>query len=338
MLAERVKRNLAVLELLKAKGANKDDNVANLDLLKKYTGWGGLREAIFTPNIYKELKNHLTDSEINSFKQTIGSAYYTPELLIKFMWSSLISMGFSGLRQDGNRRNILEPSAGIGGFFNHMPAEIAKNSYIDAVELDNISCQLLSKIHPNITIINSSFESFYCNDQRYDLIIGNPPYGSNRAKDIFNPELSDLRIHHWFVAKSAKMLRKNGIIAMILPQFFLDNVKDHVRNIVNEAGVNLILAYRLPDDLFANAKVTVDIVFLQKAAKQFDWQNTRQKKIGEDSKAINEYYFNNPQHILGKLAIIPMYDRLGITCKSDGDLRKKLGEVYLKINRLANKI
>ena len=42
---------------------------------------------------------------------------------------------------------------------------------------------------------------------------------------------------------------------MILPQFFLDNTKDHARNIINESGVNLILAYRLPDNLFADAKL-----------------------------------------------------------------------------------
>jgi hypothetical protein len=76
------------------------------------------------------------------------------------------------------------------------------------------------------------------------------------------------------------MLRDKGIIAMILPQFFLDNTKDHARNIINESGVNLILAYRLPDNLFADAKITVDLVFLQKTEKIFEWQSTRQTKIG----------------------------------------------------------
>jgi type I restriction-modification system DNA methylase subunit len=245
-------------------------------------------------------------------------------------------MGFKGLRADGSGKscNILEPSAGSGIFFNHMPQIIAKNANIDAIELDNSSCKLFSKLHGNINIINTGFENFCCNDNRYDLIIGNPPYGRSSVNDIFNPDLSHLIIHHWFVAKSAKMLRDKGIIAMILPQFFLDNVKDHARDIINKSGVNLIFAYRLPDNLFADAKITVDLVFLQKADKTHEWQATKRKTIGEHSKPINEYFFNNPHHVLGELEIVPMYDRMGITCKSSGDLRTQLAGVYSKIKKI----
>ncbi len=331
MSEERIKKNLEVLAAL----SNYDNKAEiNQELLNQYSGFGGLREAIFTPSVFRELKRYLTDDEINSVKKTLGSAYYTPELLVKFIWTALVRMGFSGLRVDGNRRNILEPAAGTGIFFNHIPQIIAKNSYIDAIELDNTSCKLFNKLHGNINIINTGFENFCCNDSRYDLIIGNPPYGRSMVNDVFNPDLSHLIIHHWFVAKSAKMLRDKGIIAMILPQFFLDNVKDHARDIINKSGVNLILAYRLPDNLFADAKITVDLVFLQKIDKVFDWQATRQKKLGEYSKPMNEYFCNNPHHVLGELQVIPMYDRMGITCKSNGDLRMQLATVYSKIRKI----
>jgi hypothetical protein len=211
---------------------------------------------------------------------------------------------------------------------------IAKNANIDAIELDNSSCKLFSKLHGNINIINTGFENFCCNDNRYDLIIGNPPYGRNTVNDIFNSDLAHLIIHHWFVAKSARMLRDKGIIAMILPRFFLDNVKDHARDIINKSGVNLVLAYRLPDSLFADAKITVDLVFLQKTDKTHEWQATKRKVIGEYSKPINEYFLNNPHHVLGELEIIPMYDRMGITCKSSGDLRTQLAGVYSKIKKI----
>lgn len=49
---------------------------------------------------------------------------------------------------------------------------------------------------------------------------------------------------------------------MVLPQFFLDNVKDHARNIIAASGVRLA-AYRLPDNLFAGAKITVRYSFLE---------------------------------------------------------------------------
>ena len=92
--------------------------------------------------------------------------------------------------------------------------------------------------------------------------------------------------------------------------------------------------YRLPDSLFADAKITVDLVFLQKTDKTHEWQDTRRKTIGEYSKPINEYFFNNPHHVLGELHIVSMYNRMGITCKSSGDLRIQLAGVYSKIKKI----
>jgi len=332
---DRIEKNLKVLKLL-SKNDSHISEEQKREVLNAYSGWGGLRDAIFTPSVYRRLKYYLSDDEISSVKKTVNSAYYTPDLLVKFIWAALMRMGFNGLQSDGKGKscNILEPSAGTGIFFNHMPQIIAKNANIDAIELDNSSCKLFSKLHGNINIINTGFENFCCNDNRYDLIIGNPPYGRSSVNDIFNPDLSHLIIHHWFVAKSSRMLRDKGIIAMILPRFFLDNVKDHARDIINKSGVNLVLAYRLPDSLFADAKITVDLVFLQKTDKTHEWQDTRRKTIGEYSKPINEYFSNNPHHVLGELHIVSMYNRMGITCKSSGDLRIQLGGVYSKIKKI----
>ena len=44
---------------------------------------------------------------------------------------------------------------------------------------------------------------------------------------------------------------------MVLPKFFLDNVKDHARTIIAANGINMLAAYRLPDNLFANVKCRV---------------------------------------------------------------------------------
>ena len=122
---------------------------------------------------------------------------------------------------------------------------------------------------------------------------------------------------------------------MVVPQFFLDNTKDHARNVINDVGVNMVAAYRLPDNLFANAKITVDIVFLQKATTNTKWLTTQNITIGKHTKPINEYFVDNPDHILGELQIVPMYDRMGITCKTKGNLRDQLYDSCLKIKRLS---
>ena len=325
MFKERLEKNFKVLAAIAAD----QNNVTNicLELLNQYSGFGGLREAIFTPSIYKELKQYLNDDEINSIKKTLNSAYYTSPLVVKFMWTALIRMGLKG-------GDILEPAIGIGAFLDHMPQKLKQLSNVDGVEIDQVTCNILIRKYPEINLICSGFENIYFGSKKYDLIISNPPYGRNPVNDIFNLDLTHLIIHHWFVAKSARMLKDKGVIAMVLPNFFLDNAKDHARNFIYDAEVDLISAYRLPDDLFANAKVTVDIVFLQKAKTNINWLKTKKITIGNDTKSINEYFVDKPENIMGELAIVPMYARTGITCKSKGDLRDRLYQACLKIDRL----
>ena len=113
MIKERVEKNLQVLQLL----ANNELNMSKeekIKILNQYTGWGGLRDAIYTPSVYRRLKRYLSDEEITSVKKTVNSAYYTPDLLIKFIWAALVRMGFKG-------GDILEPAIGTGVFLDHIP-------------------------------------------------------------------------------------------------------------------------------------------------------------------------------------------------------------------------
>ena len=221
-----------------------------------------MREAIYTPSIYKELKKYLSDTKIESIKQSTNSAYYTPELLIKFIWSMLSRLGFKG-------GDILEPGVGIGSFLDHIPTDIKDNSKIDAVEMDLLTSQILAKKYEDLTISCTGFENLNYGNKKYDPVILNPPYSSQLVEDIYYKDLSHLAIYHFFVAKSARLLKEGGIIAMVLPQFFLDNVKDHAREIITSNGVNLLAAYRLPDNLFDCAKIIVDIVFYKKQTRRY---------------------------------------------------------------------
>ena len=126
MFKERLEKNFKVLAAIAAD----QNNVTNicLELLNQYSGFGGLREAIFTPSIYKELKQYLNDDEINSIKKTLNSAYYTSPLVVKFMWTALIRMGLKG-------GDILEPAIGIGAFLDHMPQKLKQLSNVDGVAI-----------------------------------------------------------------------------------------------------------------------------------------------------------------------------------------------------------
>jgi hypothetical protein len=143
--------------------------------------------------------------------------------------------------------------------------------------------------------------------------------------DEQHPDLKGFCIHHYFVAKCMRLLKPEGFLAMVLPSYFLDNGRDHVRHIIDKEGGSLLAAYRLPEDLFCDAKVTIDIVFLKKGKAGKKWLQTKDVRIGGKSKPLNEYYHLHSHHILGNLEIVPMYERMGLTCKRRGDPFQLLG-------------
>ncbi|MBY0281065.1 MAG: Eco57I restriction-modification methylase domain-containing protein [Alphaproteobacteria bacterium] len=300
---QRVQKNLEALAELKEKSPNPKK-------LKQYTGWGGLRNAIFTPDVYRILKKHCSESEIASIKKTISNAYFTPPLLIDFI--------FEGLkRMNKPFKNILEPSAGHGLFFERMPKSFKEQGKVHAVEMDEVSCRMLRCLYPDVDVYQGGFES-YQPEATFDLIIGNPPYGREMVNDEKHLDISALRIHHYFVAKSMRLLAPGGVLAMVLPRYFLDNRRDHARDIIHQEGGSLLAAYRLPDNLFDDAKVTVDVVFLVKEARDTDWIHFDKIRIDNELAHINRYFSVNPAHIIGELAIVEAYGRAELTCR-EGD-------------------
>lgn len=295
---QRVQKNLQALAELKSKKPNPA-------VLKQYTGWGGLRNAIFTPNVYKELKGYVSNQDLISIKKTLTNAYYTPQELIKFIYQAL-----SLLKRSFER--ILEPSAGHGLFFEFMPEEFSQ-AKLCAVEMDRISCRLMECLYPNVELFCGGFET--CNlETTFDLIIGNPPYGRETLIDEHHMDLSNLRIHHYFVAKCMRLLAPGGVLAMVLPRYFLDNRRDHARELIHQEGGSLLAAYRLPDNLFADAKVTVDVVFLIKEKRSDDWLYFDKLQLQGETTYINRYFSANPSHVIGELGLVEAYGRNELTC------------------------
>ncbi len=310
-----MQRELANLETIKALAHGNIDREA----LKQYSGWGGLRKTIYEPSFYLQMKKYLSDDEILTIKKTLTNAYYTPTPIIKVMYEYLRYLGFEGGR-------IMEPGAGNGAFIEHMPKEIRQNSKIYAVELEPISAKILNSLYPDITVKNCGFETLDIKPV-FDLVIGNPPYGKEVLNDLYNSDLNHLVIHHYFVAKSMRALKAGGLLAMVLPSYFLDNIKDHAREIIAAEGGSLISAFRLPDDLFDDAKVTVDLVFLKKESNgSKDWVNTSKIKVNGQDFNINNYYVSNNAHILGDLSSVWLKhcQRHQLTCKSNGNVFEQL--------------
>jgi len=306
----RTDQNLQVINAI----AQKNFNPA---LLEKYSGFGGIGMELSEYDYYKKLSSIIPKDEIAKIKETTKTAYYTPELLVRFIYKALENLGFRG-------GNIVEPASGNGAFIKHMPKAMRESSKILAIEPEPIAHTIIKSLYPDVKTLNKKFEDVELQANSFDLVIGNPPYGSCTIEDKSNPDLSKHAIHHYFSSRGVRLLKQNGILAFVINAYFMDNIFDHVRDIITKEGGSLLAAYRLPDNVFQNAKVTTDIIFITKNKLPTKWQKTKPIAIGNQTKQINEYYINNPQNILGKLNIIPIYERTGLVCEEEGNLIQKL--------------
>ncbi|MBX9865467.1 MAG: SAM-dependent methyltransferase [Burkholderiales bacterium] len=291
------------------------------EILKQYKGFGGLRNCFWDKQLYGQVMrairaNFGTEQEktiLEHLRQSTKSAYYTPKEIIKFMYRYLEQVcEFTG-------GDILEPSCGNGAFFEYMPEHIKANSNLTGVEYDILTSKLVKGIYPEVEIINNGLQSIDFSGRKYDLIIGNPPYSGEKITDDFMPELNGYTIHHYFTAKCMRLLKDNGILAFVLPSFYMDIPRNNTRHIINGESV-IIDVIRLPENMFEQATVTVDILLLRKTGNKIhEITNTVTHKQGEASDQINEFWVKNPNRILGKLKLkwVKSYNRFVPTCEID---------------------
>jgi hypothetical protein len=246
----------------------------------------------------------------NTLRHSCKSAYYTPKEVINFMYRYLVEVcNFKG-------GEILEPSCGNGTFFEHMPTELKTRSKITGVEMDILTSKLVQGIYPDIKIINQQIQDIDFNDKKYDLIIGNPPYSAEVMTDEQMPDLNGYTIHHYFIAKCVRLLNDEGILAFVMPSFYMDIPRKNTRAIISGEAI-LIDAVRLPDNLFEQATVTVDILFIRKTGNRLhNFVDTIDLVQDRKKDKINQYWQDRPHRILGdlKLKWVEAYQRYVPTC------------------------
>ena len=267
-------------------------------ILFRYVGWGGLADA-FDPDKeswskeYAQLKELLTPEEYAAARGSTLNAHYTSPTVIKAIYEAVGRMGFE-------TGNILEPSCGVGNFFGMLPEEM-RNSRLYGVELDSISGRIAKQLYPKADITVAGFET---TDRRdfYDLAVGNVPFGQYQVRDKAYDKLN-FSIHNYFFAKALDQVRPGGVVAFVTSRYTMDAKDSTVRRYLAQRA-ELLGAIRLPNDAFkknAGAEVVSDIIFLQKRDRPLDivpeWTQTGQT---EDGFAINRYFLDHPEMVLGR--------------------------------------
>ena len=316
---EKFNHNIEAIKLLKELG-DRPATQKQQRALARYVGWGGLKQAFFKDDgtVAKgwekraaELKELLTPEEYNAAKASVLNAHYTTPSVVHAIYAGLEKLGFTHGR-------VLEPSVGVGNFFGMMPKEMRAKSNLIGVELDTITGGIAKKLYGGSARITApmGFQDFDIAPGSFDLAIGNPPFGDETITDLKNRDISGLRIHNYFFAKSMKALRPGGVMAMVVSKGFMDSTKNQKGREQMFREAQLLGAYRLPNEAFkanANADVTTDIIFLQKrpeplTTEQLAQENTndyrnRAEFTGVDGNTmkINRYFVENPDNLLGDM-------------------------------------
>ena len=298
---QKYARNIeAIRTLFKLEQEHRDATAEEQQVLSRYVGWGGLADA-FDPGKnswakeYVELKGLLSEDEYAAARSSTLNAHYTSPAVIRGIYDAVERMGFrSG--------NILEPSMGVGNFFGMLP-DTMQDSRLYGVELDSITGRIAKKLYPQADITVAGFET---TDRRdfYDLAVGNVPFGNYKVNDKAYNKLG-FSIHNYFFAKAIDQVRPGGVVAFVTSRYTMDSKDSTARKHMAERA-DLLGAIRLPNNAFranAGTDVVSDIIFLQKRDRPADIEPAWvQLGKTEDGFAINQYFIDHPEMVLGVLS------------------------------------
>ena len=299
---QKYARNIeAIRTLFQLEQEHRGATAEEQEVLSQYVGWGGLSDA-FDPSKdswakeYTELKGLLSEDEYAAARASTLNAHYTSPTVIRGIYDAVERMGF-------HSGNILEPSMGIGNFFGMLPESMA-DSRLYGVELDSITGRIAQKLYPEANIKVAGFET---TDRRdfYDLAVGNVPFGNYKVNDKAYNKLN-FSIHNYFFAKAIDQVRPGGVVAFVTSRYTMDSKDSTARKHMAERA-DLLGAIRLPNNAFranAGTDVVSDIIFLQKRDRPIDHEpDWVQLGKTEDGFAINQYFVDHPEMVLGQLTM-----------------------------------
>lgn len=297
---ERFNHNRRAIQLLKK--LEDEHRLADTNeqrILADYVGWGGLSDYFKEDNPhYQELKELLTEDEYASARESTLTAFYTPPVVIKALYSALENMHF-------RTGNVLEPSCGIGNFMGLVPESMASAKFY-GVELDSISGRIAQQLYQNSSIAVQGFEDTNLPDSFFDAAVGNVPFGQFKVPDK-RYDKHNFLIHDYFFARTLDKVRPGGVVAFITSKGTMDKENPAVRKYIAQRA-DLLGAIRLPNNTFKDAagtEVTSDIIFLQKRDRLIDiepeWVHLA---TDENGIRMNSYFVSNPEMVLGDMQMI----------------------------------
>ncbi len=254
------------------------------------------------------LKTFLTKEEWDSAQGSHVNAMYTHPKVGRVLWEMIDKLGMGEV----GKLRVLEPSIGANGVLFSSAPEKFQDSIREAVELDTLSNEIATYLFPNDIIHEGNYGEVNLPRDYFDLVIGNPPYGTGRLfSPVFanDPVVSKCPNHEVFMAKAVRELREGGILIFVNSRYFMDKSDPVFRQWMADRA-NLVSAFRLPSGAFkknAGTEVVTDILIFQKRGPSIPagdqkWVEAQDLSIEGKTiagKYLNTYFANHPAHVLG---------------------------------------
>ena len=322
---DKVRANIEAIRIVRKLAEDgRDATPEEKTALARYVGWGGLKPAFNntyynayereqsegtlppqtwaairkTPlgeegyDLYKQMRELLSQEEIKSIEESTTSAFFTPIRLCRSIHRALVSAGLTGGR-------FLETSAGIG---NMIGTGEYTNPRWTAIELDKVTGQILKAIYPKANVRIQGFEDVIMPDNFMDAAISNVPFGTNHPFDP-NYKKYNFLVHDFFFAKAIDKIHPGGVAALITATGTLDKRDKSLIRYLSEHGGKIVGAVRLPNSFFAKnagTDVATDVVFIQKVNGTAD--NSVFLETAEYKGCpVSKYFLDHPELCMGKM-------------------------------------
>jgi len=207
---------------------------------------------------YSILSKKITKSIDKNIKKKEG-IYFTPPKTIDYI-TQLFNQYYNN-----DIKTVLEPSCGSCEFVTKF--DQLYNLDFTCIENNLSIYNDIKHIEKNnISIINTDFLT-YENNNKYDLIIGNPPYfvvdKNTISKEYYNYFEGRPNIFIIFIIKSLKLLNKNGYLIFVLPKSFNNSLYyNKTRQYIND-NYTIINISNCLDDNYLETKQETIIVFIK---------------------------------------------------------------------------
>ena len=165
---------------------------------------------IYIEEYTKESIDYLKNTDIKKRKK-LGQ-YFTPKSIRELLLSKLPKK---------DNADILDPACGSGEFLLSCK-KYFKNPILYGFDIDKKLINIASKLVKNASIKNFDFLNIDINKNKYDYIIGNPPYFELKLNEEINKKYFDIikgrvNIFSLFIKTGLDLLKDGGYLAYVVP-------------------------------------------------------------------------------------------------------------------------